>query len=188
MSLSQSALAWMLLPYQWEVFGILAFHSYGLTSEERKIGGIVLNNFPYMSDIFTFKHAKSQWESRAAILVFFFVTRWVGVRNTSSFYRRQSPRALPCAANVFLLFFFFFFFKALVYRRHTNDHAETWWEQEERLWYRVPMATIQNGMHSPWQQSWRGNIAETASELVLASGCLKWCMHGSSTAFTHDRS
>lgn len=114
---------------------------------------------------------------------YFFVTRWVGVRNTSSFYRRQSSRALPCAANVF-----FFFFKALVYRRHTNDYAETWWEQEGWLWYRVPMATIQNGMHSPWQQSWRGNIAETASELVLASGCLKWCMHGSSTAFAHDGS
>lgn len=36
-----------------------------------------------------------------------------------------------------------------------------------------PWQPHKNGMHSPWQQIWRGNIAETGLELVLASGCLK---------------
>lgn len=154
----------------------------GSQSEERKIGCIVRNNFPYVWHF----HIQTCKVTVRESLSYFGI--FLSHAESVSGIPRLSTEGNPRGHSPVLLMFFFFFFKALVYRRHTNDHAETWWEQEGRLWYRVPMATIQNGMHSPWQQSWRGNIAETASELVLASGCLKWCMHGSSTAFAHDGS
>lgn len=100
MSLSQSTPAWILLPYQWEAFGILASHSYGLRKqEETALFWIFLIHVAFSHA----RHAMSQWKSHSAVLVFLPSTE-----TTSEIPRRVPTEGNPPGHSPVLLMFFFF--------------------------------------------------------------------------------
>lgn len=157
----------------------LAFVSFIATdSHARQKNSIVLKIFPQQNGNIPlhFQRAKSQWDSHSAVLLFLSSNETV-----SGIPWHLSTEGNPWGHSRVLLMFFF---SSISVKQAYKWSCRNRMRAGGKLWYRVPMATTQNGMHSPWQQSWRGNLVETESELVLASGRLKWCMHGSSTALT----
>lgn len=122
--------------------------------------GIVPNFCSHACHIF--QHAPSPPESLSCIFhVLCFLSPAETARGTPwRLSTEGNPRGLSLLPSSVLKTFFFFFPQTLAWSRHTSDRADTRGrEQEGKLWYRVAMATTQNGMRSPWQQTWRGEFS-----------------------------
>lgn len=103
MSLSQSTLAWILLPYQWEAFGIRAFPSYGLTSEQEKEAALFWIILIHL--IFSLSNMQSDIVKVIldVVISFFFVTNWT--ETASGMPRRVSTEGIPWGHSPVLLMF-----------------------------------------------------------------------------------
>lgn len=129
MSLSPNTLAWLILSVggTWHS----RFHSYGLTHETEE-------NRTALSWLFPIRLICKVTVRTLFSPFGIFVIHWTALGIPQRLSAEGDPRGHSHAP--LMCFFSLFLFKALVKGRHTNDRAQTWWEQEGSC-----------DMGSPWQ-------------------------------------